>query len=799
MGRPKGSKSKERLDPSAIIEPRKRTNDENFNPIPKQPPPKKPKLAIKTRKNFQDSKVWNDLAGIPIDLFPLTKLPKNKVVLQRYLSLRREFPKKKTFLLVNILHSEVKEIWKAARIPTLSDKLCKMKIRELIDKFIAFKHWDSKRAFETEITKMKALLEQLLDLAPLNLRDLLQASYRLNKKWEDDWKFYLNMKDDRQMGCLDGKDAKLASKENEKQKRIVTKKVSKVKADAYSEKVSKVTTGAEYDDGLDSTDNSKDESVVFKIGQKRDKLVVLEIDPNKIVEQTAGTSDRLGLSNRQTAMMLAGVVKAGGGNLSQVKVSKSGVQRKRKKARAKKGKAIIDSFVHSKEGYVLHYDTKLVNPKGRDTEDRAAVLYSGGEHSQPYLLGIPKFESSAGKDVEVGVMKELDKYNIDIKDCLATCYDTTASNSGYKSGAHFRLERRVGHAVLELECRKHVYEVHVTHANKAVFGDTKGPQKAHYKKLKNSWSSMELDQKSMKLFDWEEFSGQSYLIEKAHQSLAWAEWHLKQSTFPRDDYKELNELIVVFLGGEVPGGFNPKRKGAMHEARFMADAIYLLSMELFASECFVDVRLTEQVHKMAVFIAVWHAPNFLKCSLAVTAPANDLSFFQDMLRLSESEDPDFARIGAQVAESVQRHTSYLKAPQVVFALFDEKSGVKERKDIASALSAIPRLDSSPSFFKPGKLAEVPLVCSKKECVGSSFCTNEDGDFYPQKTLADLVSSKSYLLFNLLHIEDLSWLDAPVGLWPCFPSFLKAREIVQKLVVVNDGAERGIFLSNENDR
>ena len=113
----------------------------------------------------------------------------------------------------------------------------------------------------------------------------------------------------------------------------------------------------------------------------------------------------------------------------------------------------------------------------------------------------------------------------------------------------------------------------------------------------------------------------------------------------------------------------------------------------------MDVRLTEQVHKMAVFIAVWHAPNFLKCSLAVTAPANDLSFFQDMLRLSESEDPDFARIGDQVAESVQRHTSYLKAPQVVFALFDEKSGVKERKDIASALSAIPRLDSSSSLFK----------------------------------------------------------------------------------------------------
>ena len=74
-----------------------------------------------------------------------------------------------------------------------------------------------------------------------------------------------------------------------------------------------------------------------------------------------------------------------------------------------------------------------------------------------------------------------------------------------------------------------------------------------------------------------------YLVEKAY--------HLKQNTFPRDDYKKLNELIVVYLGGEVPGGFNAKRKGAMHEA-------------------------------------LW---NLLNYSIAVTAPANGLSFFQDML------------------------------------------------------------------------------------------------------------------------------------------------------------------------
>ena len=57
------------------------------------------------------------------------------------------------------------------------------------------------------------------------------------------------------------------------------------------------------------------------------------------------------------------------------------------------------------------------------------------------------------------------------------------ANSGHKCGAHFRLERGIEHAILELECRKHVGEVHVTHANKAVFGATKGSQKARYKQF----------------------------------------------------------------------------------------------------------------------------------------------------------------------------------------------------------------------------------------------------------------------------------------------------------------------------
>ena len=431
-----------------------------------------------------------------------------------------------------------------------------------------------------------------------------------------------------QPGCvLRRRDKKLATKEGAKQARKKADTDRALKASSQKRKIQEKVDGQEFDDDTTiNDDDSADKDVVFHERKKKPKLV-LEIDPKKIIEQTTGTTDRLGMSNRQTAMMLATVVKAGGGSLSGVTVSKSAVQRKRKKSRAKKGESIKKSFLPSDSGFVRHYDTKLVNPKGRDTEDRAAVLYSGGIHEQPYLLGIPKFKSSAGKDVEAGVLAQIEEYDIPLSDCVGTCYDTTASNSGAKEGAHFKIGRRVGHGILELECRKHVGELHVTHSNKAILGATKGPQKTHYKRLKKDWQSMELNTTSMQLSDWKKYASNTFLIDKARQSLAWSLWHLEQGTFPRDDYRELNELVVVFLGGQVPAGFKPKMKGAMHEARFMADAIYLLSMELFSGEFEMDQRLAEQVHKMAVFISIWHGPNFLKSGLAATAPRNDLEFF----------------------------------------------------------------------------------------------------------------------------------------------------------------------------
>jgi hypothetical protein len=63
-------------------------------------------------------------------------------------------------------------------------------------------------------------------------------------------------------------------------------------------------TGDEFDDGKDPEHKDEDPEVIYKQAKKKRK-VILEIDPNEIVKQIASTTDRLGMSARQTAMTLA--------------------------------------------------------------------------------------------------------------------------------------------------------------------------------------------------------------------------------------------------------------------------------------------------------------------------------------------------------------------------------------------------------------------------------------------------------------------------------------------------------------
>ena len=59
-----------------------------------------------------------------------------------------------------------------------------------------------------------------------------------------------------------------------------------------------------------------------------------------------------------------------------------------------------------------------------------------------------------------------------------------------------------------------------------------------------------MDRSSLVLWKWPDDSD-SFLFKQAEKILEWAEERMVNGTFPREDYRELLELTVVYLGGTV--------------------------------------------------------------------------------------------------------------------------------------------------------------------------------------------------------------------------------------------------------
>ena len=305
MGRPKGSKSNPQLDPSNIIQSKNREDSQSASTS--QPVKQKTSIGTRGAKKSKTSQVYNDLVGNPIEFLPKSKLPQNKVVLQRYISLREKFPKQNINMLVDILYSElVTGIWQPARIFTVTEKDCKKRIKAVIQKYNDFKNHPYKGSQDCpkNVSKFQDFLTQLCDLSPPNLKEMLQGTSRLNPMWEEDWQFYLNMCQTKQVGCVAGVDWKLSVKESNKVSRLCAEEARKNKEDQAKRKVVDIVSRGDQDDDSESEgDNRDDPDLIIKQKSKKPKLK-LEIDPSKIVEQTSSTFDRLGLSSRQSVWFL---------------------------------------------------------------------------------------------------------------------------------------------------------------------------------------------------------------------------------------------------------------------------------------------------------------------------------------------------------------------------------------------------------------------------------------------------------------------------------------------------------------
>ena len=111
---------------------------------------------------------------------------------------------------------------------------------------------------------------------------------------------------------------------------------------------------------------------------------------------------------------------------------------------------------------------------------------------------------------------------------------------------------------------------------------------------------------------------------------------LDNDTFPREDYKELVELTLVWLGGvSKVSNFKFQWPGAFHLARFMAKNLYILKMDLLKNQIrFLSGEEREQISQLAIFVGVYFSRWFLKCAVAPSAPKLALLSINQMLDFS---------------------------------------------------------------------------------------------------------------------------------------------------------------------
>ena len=252
---------------------------------------------------------------------------------------------------------------------------------------------------------------------------------------------------------------------------------------------------------------------------------------------------------------------------------------------------------------------------------------------------------------------------------------------------------------------------------------------------------------------------------------------MQQSTWDREDYRELLELVVIFLGGVVkrmhngevvPVPITIRKPGALHRARFMASSLYLLKICLYQKQFVTDQQNITNATILAEYVALIHAPYFLRSPLAISAPRLDRDLWMDLRYYKECFGVNMRQTEMidAVQNSMMNHLWYLTEELVVFGLFDVDLPEEERRSMAIKLWSIPR----PEHFEKGK-PRFPEELMNEEPKLDSF-----------------LGQRSWLVFSKLN-SDGHWLSTDVHNWQNDPDYKRVESCLKDLKVVNDLAER----------
>ncbi|XP_065681034.1 uncharacterized protein LOC101235214 isoform X1 [Hydra vulgaris] len=399
----------------------------------------------------------------------------------------------------------------------------------------------------------------------------------------------------------------------------------------------------------------------YDVSKSKKSKIILELTPDELIKATSAVSVRYRIGVRPQTAIISAICNKAGVDLHEIYLSRSFLHRKR--IIENLGETLRQDVVNVLKGkkLIVHFDGKLVRQLEEENDltvtcERIVVSVTSPdlECRDDFLLGIVQAENSSGSEQAHIILNLLEYYDI-VGNIIGVCCDTTASNTGKFAGTVTILLTILNTSLVWCVCCRHIIEVHIKHFMTALTGaDTKSPRREIYVRLQKVCSKMvdKIDTSSINLvkLNWTSLEIRSPIYNIAKTALKFEETALNENIFKRGDYKNLCQLFVYYLGGYVPG-IKFYQPGACHEARFMADAIYLLTLEMTKDiSNIMNEKEKEMVTTASLFISLTYCPWFFKSSLSVKAPANDLAAFKDMFDLSK-EYPQFSQHTEKHAKS----------------------------------------------------------------------------------------------------------------------------------------------------
>ena len=115
---------------------------------------------------------------------------------------------------------------------------------------------------------------------------------------------------------------------------------------------------------------------------------------------------------------------------------------------------------------------------------------------------------------------------------------------------------------------------------------------------------------------------------------------MQGSKQPRNNYKEFLQLPIIFLG-KTPGqrGITFHFPGAMHQARWVAKALYFIKIYLFRHQFYLTKNEEKNLLRFSIFSILIYMEHWFRAPISSSAPHNNLTLiteYQDVHKIVNS-------------------------------------------------------------------------------------------------------------------------------------------------------------------